>query len=111
MASCRVLQAGSAGADQTDECLTEWDALGSTMQFLGAGWSSGATCFTLESDATLDFPTRGALVLDDEGRIVEVSGYHILGLEDLDSMSMGWSDRRYPCYAGDTINYECTLSL
>jgi hypothetical protein len=47
---------------------------------------------------------RGAVVLDDEGRVVDVTGL-------TDERKKRWlddlADQRWPCLAGQTIGYAC----
>ena len=99
-----IFQGGSAGASESDECYVEWLRLADAIHFIARGWGREGSCTFLESDAILEFP-RGAVVLDNQGRIVEVLGATELRTEDLDSE--GLADQQYPCYAGETVKFDC----
>jgi hypothetical protein len=69
----------------------------------------GGECLPLEPEAPLDDLLEGGVVLDDEGRIVEILGYFTVGLDELDVW--GLADKRYPCFAGSTVKYRCKRRL
>jgi hypothetical protein len=91
----------------------------------GAGGSAGETCDiealwkaitsqagvtkcseaspTLGPDEHLG-PRRGAVVIDAEGRVVDITGR---SGENRQQWLDGLAEQRWPCLAGQTIGYEC----
>jgi hypothetical protein len=101
-----LFQGGSGGAGATDDCQEQWWSLWTLIAVIGIG--GFGQCAPLEPDAPLG-PGTGAVVLDDEGRIVAAQGVYVVAPDELDAWGLG--DKRFPCHAGRTIKYRCTSSI
>jgi hypothetical protein len=94
------LQAGSAGAGGTDMC----DDPGSLYEAIVLIGVVSGSCTFLAPEMSIDAPMRGAVVLDDEGRIAEVLGG---GAGNPELVDLFLDDPRWPCYAGQTFKFQC----
>jgi hypothetical protein len=94
-------QAG-AGGDLGDTCdvTALWTAIVGQTGGVTACWEASPM---LEPGEELG-PLRGAVVIDDEGRVVDLTGRTGERKQQfLDKVA----DKRWPCLAGQTIGYEC----
>ena len=95
---------GGAGGDEGDACGVAALLEAVTRQVGGvtACWKASAM---LDPDEKLG-ALRGAVVIDDEGRIVDITGREGDAKQRwLDEMA----DQRWPCLAGQTIGYACAI--
>lgn len=93
---------GGSGGDANDTCGVAALLEAITRQVGGVTWCSEASAM-LEPDEKLS-ARRGAVVIDDEGRIVDVTGRQGDAKQRwLDEMAA----QRWPCLAGQTIGYQC----
>ncbi|HEU5072654.1 MAG TPA: hypothetical protein VFU02_00740 [Polyangiaceae bacterium] len=93
-----------AGGDGGDTCgvASLLEAVTRQVGGVTACWEASAV---LDSDEELG-PRRGAVVIDDEGRVVDITGREGEAKQQwLDEMAA----QRWPCLAGQTIGYQCAL--
>jgi hypothetical protein len=93
---------GETHEPQDNECKDT--ALYNAIRRVATGGGSSCAIWLEEPPEGLDLTrryVRGAVVLDSEGRIVEVVGSGYLGYLD------DYASERWPCYADQTIEYAC----
>lgn len=93
---------GGAGGDGGDRCSVNALLEAITRQVGGVTWCGLANAM-LDPDEELS-ARRGAVVIDEEGRVVDVTGREGEAKQRwLDEMA----DQRWPCLAGQTVGYQC----
>ena len=104
-----VIELGGNGGSETSAGGAAEDACDISALWIAISFQAGVTaCYEaspmLEPDEHLS-AIRGAVVIDDEGRVVDNTGLRI------EENKQHWLDdlanQRWPCLAGQTIGYQC----
>jgi hypothetical protein len=103
-----VLRETGDATDEPEDNECKDTALYNAIRRVATGGGSGCVIWLEKPPEGFDLTSyriRGAIVLDSEGRIVEVVGSGYLGYLD------SYASESWPCYANQTIEYACERLL